>query len=396
MRQRGFTLIELLVTITIIGILAAIALPNYIKAKDKAKEVEAKANLHTIQIAVERYAVDRGYYPSFLIGGDSQGWDVWHSIKDEHPSSSQYLNKFGNTFFPDFVVDPLIHYAYINSYPSNPFVDEGRVIIEGTFDSVTGLGDPRFGYKGNLMGMGLTDPAFFKDSNGPRNPNRTLVDTSLTLPDASFLGFPSWDSDPVGVHYMFGGRRNPNGKGWLKTYWPGNFYYRAGWKFMERPDGHGWGYPGDTAFRSRPATYIMGAYGSFRSDGYDVIRLEHTYTNGAQVYFKLPPPWNENAVINGCPVGIYGGAEGLFGNQNKGTGWGLPLTFGGWFYTYGGMPENKPGLNPQPSYPYENTVSGGEPYMYGAPDGVPDGIVLCLIGDGGGFNPLSANWVANQ
>ena len=62
--QHGFTLIELLVVIPIIGILAAIALPNYIKAKDKAKEAEVKANCHTIQIALERYATDySGVYP---------------------------------------------------------------------------------------------------------------------------------------------------------------------------------------------------------------------------------------------------------------------------------------------------------------------------------------------
>ena len=74
-KQNGFTLIELLVVITIIGILAAIALPNYIKAKDKAKEAEVKSACHTIQISLERYATDHsGKYPRNIYGGDRRGW----------------------------------------------------------------------------------------------------------------------------------------------------------------------------------------------------------------------------------------------------------------------------------------------------------------------------------
>lgn len=152
MKTKGFTLIELLVVIVIIGILVAIALPNFIKIKDKAKEAEVKQNLHAIQLALERYSTDEdGTYPYYLYGGEAlfnigsangvntsgYGTHINYQAKTIHPfdmfaagisgvrwdyskanwndmrdRSTDLQNTFG---------DSLAYEGYMPKYPGNPF-----------------------------------------------------------------------------------------------------------------------------------------------------------------------------------------------------------------------------------------------------------------------------------
>ncbi|MGM0393777.1 MAG: type IV pilin protein [Thermodesulfobacteriota bacterium] len=71
--KKGFTLIELMIVVAIIGILAAIAIPNFMNYQCKARQSEAKTNLGAIRVAQEAYLAENNTYASDI---DSLGWET--------------------------------------------------------------------------------------------------------------------------------------------------------------------------------------------------------------------------------------------------------------------------------------------------------------------------------
>jgi len=64
--KKGFTLIELLVVVAIIGILAAIAIPQFAKYRQSAYNAAAQSDLKNISTALEAYFAENQQYPKSL------------------------------------------------------------------------------------------------------------------------------------------------------------------------------------------------------------------------------------------------------------------------------------------------------------------------------------------
>jgi prepilin-type N-terminal cleavage/methylation domain-containing protein/prepilin-type processing-associated H-X9-DG protein len=77
--QRGFTLIELLVVIAIIAILAAILMPVFSQAREKARQASCSSNLKQMGLAIQMYVQDYEAYPAFSFNRVG-GVERWHDV----------------------------------------------------------------------------------------------------------------------------------------------------------------------------------------------------------------------------------------------------------------------------------------------------------------------------
>ncbi|MCB1216927.1 prepilin-type N-terminal cleavage/methylation domain-containing protein [bacterium] len=361
----GFTLIELMVVIVIIGIIAAIALPNYVKIKNKAKEAEVKANVHNLQLLVERFAIDnKGNYPAYLIGGDNASLVI--------PDSIDFNDVPVVTPTPqEDASDPLLREGYVDAYPRNPFVSNSKAVQRFQKD----VGDPlrnsftvsneagtRFGPNGNLIGNTLCDPRYVYWSPAHKEVNADVA--RHTWADIQYEFYDVWEGNQS------------------KPFLPGSFFYKSAGEIIGAPDEQGRrdviDYNGrraiiphnnrdEASFPLSRSMYMLGAWGSSRTKGMDVLGeeplvifryKEQQRRSYAQFAFFFDP-MTENYSL-----------PGVGRNDNKIETMAIPA------WTRG---VNKGHVGPLWGSPFGSSDTGADQLSLGNANGVRDAIVIVLM-----------------
>jgi general secretion pathway protein G len=141
--KTGFTLVELMIVVSILGILAAIVLPEFQGHVQQAKEAAAKDNLRILRETIERYAVDyNGVAPGYQSGNPA-------NLPTQSALRFQLLQR-----------------NYLNEIPKNPFNNMNTVLMIANDVSfpTTGTGEYGWVYQPQTKKIKLDWPG--TDSNG--------------------------------------------------------------------------------------------------------------------------------------------------------------------------------------------------------------------------------------
>ena len=157
--KRAFTLVEILIVVSILGILAAVALPTFQSHSQRAKESAAKDNLRILRSAIELYAAQHNDTPPGYLNGNPDRLSIPAFINQLRMATNinHQTAQPGTEGYP--------YGPYFNEFPENPFngkISAVMVADDEPFPEPTG--EHSWIYKAQTKEVGLDWPG--TDSTG--------------------------------------------------------------------------------------------------------------------------------------------------------------------------------------------------------------------------------------
>jgi general secretion pathway protein G len=154
--KKGFTLVEILIVVVILGILAAIVIPQFTSASTEAKESALKSDLQAIRSQIELYKI---HHNDNLPGTQA--------TNDFETAMINKTNQDGQTASQATDPTTCIYGAYMQKLPINPFNDMSTVGTGATALPGTAAGDNTTGWYFVTSGA---DAGLFQANDDKQNP----------------------------------------------------------------------------------------------------------------------------------------------------------------------------------------------------------------------------------
>jgi type II secretion system protein G len=152
--KSGFTLVEILIVVVILGILAAIVIPQFTSASTEAKESALVSDLQSVRSQIELYKI----HHNDALPGTQSGVDFVTAMTSKTNQNGVVDTSGGSD--PTFKFGP-----YMRELPINPFNDLNTVLVDGT--ATSGQGSNLYGW--HFVNAGV-DAGLFQSDDNKANP----------------------------------------------------------------------------------------------------------------------------------------------------------------------------------------------------------------------------------